>query len=209
MPLNNKFCTVPEALDELQKGKFIIVLDDEHRENEGDLIIPAKNATPENVNFMIKKGGGLICVPLSKDIANKLKLDLMVKDIDNMECTKCKFTFSVDLKKGVTTGISAQDRSKTIKALSSSASKSGDFNKPGHVFPLIAEDEGVLKRPGHTEAAIELMKLGNFTKAASICEILDNKGESASIKALQAFAEKHNLKILDISTLIEFVKKLN
>lgn len=209
MPLHNTFCTVQEALNELQKGKFIIVLDDEHRENEGDLIIPAENATPENINFMIKKGGGLICVPLSKDIANKLELDLMVKDIDNMECTKCKFTLPVDLKEGITTGISAQDRSKTIKALSSPASKPNDFNKPGHVFPLIAEDEGVLKRPGHTEAAIELMKLGDFIKAASICEILDDEGKSASLVTLQSFAEKHDLKILDISTLIEFVKKLN
>ena len=147
------FSKIDEAITDLQRGRFVIVVDDENRENEGDLVISAEKITPLKVNFMIKKAGGLICVPILGERLDELKIPLMVNEPDNTEITKCKFTVSVDSKLDATTGISASDRCATIKALINEKSKPEEFAKPGHVFPLRYEEEGVLKREGH-EAAI-------------------------------------------------------
>ena len=198
--------TIEEAIKDLQRGRFIIVVDDENRENEGDLVISAEKVTPYKVNFMIKKGGGLICVPITGERLDELEIPLMVENLDNTEITKCKFTISVDHKRETTTGISAADRCATIKALIDPESKPDDFARPGHIFPLRYEEEGVLKRNGHTEAAVDLCRLAELYPGAVICEILKEDGETAKLEDLKEFAEKHNLKIISIEDLVLYRK---
>ncbi|MDP2749301.1 MAG: bifunctional 3,4-dihydroxy-2-butanone-4-phosphate synthase/GTP cyclohydrolase II [Nanoarchaeota archaeon] len=195
-------CSVNKAVDELKKGNFIIVVDDADRENEGDLVIVAEKAVPEKINFMIRHARGLICVPLTGQRLDELGISPMIPEQHNTESNRCKFTISVDYKHGTTTGISAFDRAATVSALISDKSKSDDFIKPGHIFPLKYEEGGVLKRAGHTEAAIDLARLANLYPAAVICEIINEDGSMSRMPDLIAFAKKHKLYIISIESLI-------
>lgn len=196
---------INEVVRDLKNGKMIIVVDDEERENEGDIILAAQYVTPQNINFIIKYARGLVCVPLTSDIAKRL--DLYPMDKINTDPYRTNWLISVDAKNGVTTGISASDRSKTIKLLSSPNSKASDFSKPGHVFPLLARDGGVLERAGHTEAAVDLMRIAGLKPVAVICEIMSDDGKMARLGELIRFAHKHNLKITSIEKLIEYRRK--
>lgn len=194
------FSSIEEGLKDLRKGKMVIVVDDEGRENEGDLVIPAEAATQENINFMITHAKGLLCAPVEEEIALKLGLNPMVEhNTDNHETA---FTVSVDYK-DTTTGISAFERAQTIRCLASSQDKL-DFRRPGHVFPLIAKKNGVLDRTGHTEASVDLAKLAGFKGAAAICEIIKDDGTMARRDDLFEFAKKYDLKILTIEDIIKY-----
>lgn len=193
---------IEQAIDEIRSGKMVIVVDDEDRENEGDLVMAAEKVTPETVNFMMKEGRGLICVPLGYEKIKQLALTPMTGEETDM--SRCNFTISVDYKLGTTTGISASDRAKTISALSALGSSGSDFVKPGHVFPLIARKGGVLVRAGHTEAAVDLARMAGLSEAGVICEIIKDDGEMARRDDLKAFANKHELKIITIKDLIAY-----
>jgi len=198
-----KFNSIKEAIKDIKKGKVIIVVDDENRENEGDFVAAAEMVTPEMVNFMATHGRGLICVPLIEDRCEELNLDLMIGK--NTAAYETPFTVSVDLiGNGCTTGISASDRAKTIKALVNSDTKSEELGKPGHIFPLKARKGGVLRRAGHTEAAIDLARLAGFKSAGVIVEILNEDGSMARIPELFKIAAKFNLKFITIKDLIEY-----
>jgi 3,4-dihydroxy 2-butanone 4-phosphate synthase/GTP cyclohydrolase II len=197
MPINR----VKEAIEEIKKGNMIIMIDDEDRENEGDIVYAATFSTPQKVNFCATYAKGLICVALSKEIANRLDLNPMVSKNDSSYETA--FTVSVDAK-SCATGISAHERDETIKLLASCTSKPSDFVRPGHIFPLIAKDGGVLVRTGHTEGSVDICKMSGLTKAAVICEIMKEDGTMARRDDLEIFAKKHNLKIVYISDLVEY-----
>ena len=192
---------IKSAIQDFKKGKFVIVIDDKHRENEADLVLAAEKATPEKINFMIKYARGLICVTMIGKRLDELKLPQMTKI--NTEFHKCKFTVSVDYKHGTTTGISAYDRAKTIKALISKKTKPDDLLRPGHIFPLKYDKRGLSKRGGHTETSIELCRLANLYPAAVICEIIGDNGKMAKMPELKTFAKKHKLKIIRIRDLIQ------
>lgn len=195
--------TIEEAIQEIRDGKVIIVVDDEDRENEGDFLTAARNITPEIVNFMATHGRGLICAPLVEDRCDELGLDLMVKN--NSATYETPFTISVDLiGHGCTTGISASDRSKTIQALIDPKTKPDELGKPGHIFPLRAKKGGVLRRAGHTEAAIDLSRMAGFEPAGVIVEILNEDGTMARLPELIEIAKKFDLKIISIEDLIEY-----
>lgn len=195
--------TIEEAIADIQAGKTIIVVDDEARENEGDFLTAARNATPETINFMIKHGRGLVCAPITLQRARQLQLELMV--VQNTASHETNFTVSVDLLgHGCTTGISASDRSKTVMALINESTVPEDLGRPGHIFPLIAKDGGVLRRSGHTEAAIDLPVLAGFEPAGVICEIIKEDGEMARLPDLLKLAAEHDLKIVSIKDLIEY-----
>lgn len=195
--------TIEEALEDIRRGKVIIVVDDEDRENEGDFVTAARNVTPEVVNFMAKEGRGLICAPLTEARCEELGLDLMVGK--NTVLHQTQFTVSVDLiGKGCTTGISVQDRAKTIQALIDPETKPEELGKPGHIFPLKAREGGVLRRAGHTEAAIDLARLAGFEPAGVLVEILNEDGSMARLPDLMVVAKKHDLKIISIEDLIEY-----
>lgn len=199
-----KFNKVEEALKDIQNGKIIIVVDDKDRENEGDLVMAAEKITPDAISFMITYGRGLVCIPLTSERIASLDLYPMVAD--NTESMKTAFTVSVDAAHsfGITTGISSFDRAKTIEILINQKSKPYDIVKPGHVFPLCANDGGVLKRAGHTEAAVDLARLANLYPAGVICEIIKDDGKMARGNDLFEFARKHNLKIITIADLIKY-----
>lgn len=195
--------TIEEAIEEIKQGKVIIVVDDEDRENEGDFLTAARNVTPEVINFMATHGRGLICAPLVEDRCDELGLDLMVRS--NSATYETPFTVSVDLNgHGCTTGISASDRSKTILALINPETKPDELGKPGHIFPLRAKKEGVLRRAGHTEAAVDLSRLAGFEEAGVIVEILNEDGTMARLPQLMEIAKKFELKIVSIADLIEY-----
>lgn len=195
--------TIEEAIKDIQLGKVVIVVDDEDRENEGDFVTAARNATPEVVNFMANHGRGLVCVPLTEERCKELDLNLMVGN--NTAVYETNFTVSVDLQGyGCTTGISASDRSKTIKALINPNIKPEEFGRPGHIFPLIAKDGGVLRRAGHTEAAVDLARLAGFESAGVLVEILKDDGEMARLPDLIEVAKRFDLKIISIQDLIEY-----
>jgi 3,4-dihydroxy 2-butanone 4-phosphate synthase/GTP cyclohydrolase II len=195
--------TIEEAIEDIKNGKVVIVVDDEDRENEGDFVTAARNVTPEVINFMAKEGRGLICTPLTEERCDELGLDLMVGK--NTVLHQTQFTVSVDLiGKGCTTGISVQDRAKTIQALIDPNTKPEDLGKPGHIFPLKARKGGVLRRAGHTEAAIDLARLAGFEAAGVLVEILNEDGSMARLPDLMIVAAKHNLKIISIEDLIEY-----
>lgn len=195
--------TIEEALEDLKQGKVIIVVDDEDRENEGDFLCTAQSATPEVINFMATHGRGLVCAPLTQDRCKKLGLDLMVGH--NTAIYETNFTVSVDLQgHGCTTGISASDRSKTIQALIDDEINPDELGRPGHIFPLIAKDGGVLVRMGHTEAAVDLARLAGHYPAGCIVEILKEDGEMARLPELLVIAEEHNIKIISIEDLIAY-----
>ncbi len=192
---------VEQAIQDIKEGKMIIMIDDEDRENEGDLVYAATFSTPEKVNFMATHAKGLICVALSKKIADRLELNPMVEK--NNSSYETAFTVSVDAKE-CETGISAFERDKTIQLLASPISKPSDFVKPGHIFPLIAKDGGVLVRTGHTEGSVDLCKLAGLSEAAVICEIMKEDGTMARRDDLEKFAKKYDLQTLYISDLVEY-----
>ncbi|KFC18860.1 3,4-dihydroxy-2-butanone-4-phosphate synthase [Chryseobacterium sp. FH1] len=200
---NFQLNTIEEALEDIKNGKMVIVVDDEDRENEGDLIAAAELTTPEMVNFMATHARGLICMPLTETRCDELELHSMVSNSTDPKETA--FTISVDLLgKGATTGISAGDRAKTIQAIMDSNTKPGDLMRPGHIFPLRAREGGVLKRAGHTEAAVDLTRLAGLKEGGVICEILNEDGSMSRLPQLLEFGKKHDLKVISIEDLIHY-----
>jgi 3,4-dihydroxy 2-butanone 4-phosphate synthase/GTP cyclohydrolase II len=195
--------SIKDAIIDFKKGKFIIVIDDKHRENEADLILAAEKVTPQKINFMIKYARGLVCVPMLGQKLDELNIPLMTQT--NTEFTKSAFTVSVDYKIGTTTGISAFDRAKTIKALIDKNTKPSDLAKPGHVFPLRCDEEGLSKRQGHTEAAIELCKLAKLYPGAVICEIIGENGMMAKMPELIKMSKQYDFKIIRIRELMSYL----
>ena len=201
--MQTKLNTIEEAIADIKAGKVIIVVDDENRENEGDFLTAAENATPEVINFMATYGRGLICAPLTEERCKELNLDLMVGK--NTAAYETNFTVSVDLVgHGCTTGISASDRSKTMLALVDPKTDPAELGRPGHIFPLIAKDGGVIRRAGHTEAAVDLARLAGMKPAGLLVEILKEDGEMARLPDLFKIAEQHQLKIISIEDLIAY-----
>ena len=197
--------TIDEALQDFREGKFVIVVDDEDRENEGDFITAAEMITPEKVNFMLQNGRGVLCAPITISRARELELDHQVQENTSMLGTP--FTVTVDLLEGCTTGVSTHDRAATIRALADPSRKPSDFGRPGHINPLYAQDKGVLRRAGHTEAAIDLARLSGLQPAAALIEILNEDGTMARMPQLQEVAARHGLKIITIKDLIAYRMK--
>lgn len=195
---------IESALRALQRGKIIIVADDEKRENEGDFVMAAEFATPKAINFFLEKGRGVVCVPLMRERAEELNLPPMVPEGENTEVTHCEFTVSVDAKRGTTTGVSAYDRAVTIRALVNPRTRPYDLARPGHVFPLRSYPGGVLYRAGHTEAAVDLMQLAGLKPVAVVCEILEKGGRSARRAQLKSIARRHRMPYLTIAELIAY-----
>src|SRR2546422_8721161 len=198
----NSFDPIEGVIEDLRKGAMVIVVDDADRENEGDLILAAEHATAEAINFMAKFGRGLICVPTTADRLQQLGVERMV--VQNRETFKTDFQVSVDAAKGITTGISAADRARTIQVMSSATAVAEDLVQPGHVFPLRAKPGGVLQRAGHTEAAVDLVKLAGCRPIGVICEIMSDDGSMARLPELIRFAKKHQLGICTIEELIKY-----
>lgn len=195
------FCDITTALRDIQQGKPLIVVDDEDRENEGDIVVAAECITPECINFMATHAKGLICTPVEKSIADRLDFHPMVS---KEEEGVCNFAISVDLREGIETGISTADRAKTILHIIKKESRAEDFIRPGHIFPLRAKEGGVLVRAGHTEASVDLSRLAGFQGAAVICEIMNKDGTMARLPDLREFAKKHDLHIFSIADLISY-----
>lgn len=202
MDKNFKLATIEEALEDFRAGKFVIVVDDEDRENEGDLIMAAEFATPESVNYMLRYGRGVLCTPITIERCNQLKLDRQVSDNTSMLGTP--FTITIDKLEGCTTGVSTHDRAATIRALADPKSRPETFGRPGHINPLYAQDRGVLARAGHTEAAVDLARLSGLQPAACLIEILNEDGTMARMPQLQEFAQKEGLKVITIKDLISY-----
>lgn len=196
------FCTVEEAVEEIKSGKVLIIVDEEDRENEGDFVCASEFATPEIINFMARHGRGMICAAMDGKLLDDLGLQLMVDSNTALHGTQ--FTVTVDAIEGVTTGISARDRALTIQKLVDPKSKASDFAKPGHIFPLRAFDGGVLRRTGHTEAVVDLCKLGGLRESGVLCEILNDDGTMARLSDLESIAQKFDLKILTVTDLIKY-----
>jgi len=196
---------IEEAIDAIKAGEIIIVVDDEERENEGDFVMAAEKARPEDINFMTKEGRGLVCTPMESERLTELELDSMVGDNTSHHGTQ--FTVSVDAKEGISTGISAYDRAKTISILVDESREPEDLVRPGHIFPLRAEQGGVLHRAGHTEAAVDLARLADLYPAAVLCEIMDEDGTMARRDTLFKIADKFDIKIITIKDLIEYRRK--
>lgn len=202
---NEVFLSVEDAANEVKNGKMVIIVDDESRENEGDLVMAAEKVTPESINFMIKYGRGLICVPMEENDLQRLNIPLMTAE--NTDRLRTQFTVSVDAKKNTTTGISAYDRAQTIKVLAGPNSKPSDLQRPGHIFPLKIQPGGVLKRAGHTEAAGDLAKIAGMRPVGVICEIIKDDGSMARLDDLIEFAQTYNLGIITIQDLIHYRQK--
>jgi len=197
------FSKIEEAINDIKRGKFVIVVDDENRENEGDLVLAAEKATADRINYMIKNAHGLVCMPIIRERLNKLGIPAMV---DHNEINRCMFSISVDYRNGTTTGISPADRAATVKALIDDNIKSEDFALPGHMFPIMYKEGGVLVRQGHTEASVDLAKLAGLYPAAVICEVINDDGSMAKLPDLIEFSKKHNdMKIITIKDLIDYV----
>ena len=200
-----KFNSIDSALEEIKNGRCIIVVDNEDRENEGDLVSASELITPDMVNFMAKEGRGLICVTIDSKKARSLNLEPMERK--NSSLYETNFTISVDASKNTTTGISAFDRFETIRVIIDEKSKESDLARPGHIFPIVGKDGGVLRRAGHTEASMDLARLAGLKPSGVICEILADDGTMARGKTLFEFAKKHNLKIISIADLIRYIRK--
>jgi len=198
----SSFDSIESVISDIRRGKIVIVVDDEDRENEGDLILAAEHATPNKINFLAKHGRGLICVPTTEDRLRQLGIERMVPR--NQESFQTDFQVSVDAAKGITTGISTKDRSQTIKTLANTTALPEDLVQPGHVFPLRARTGGVLQRAGHTEAAVDLARLAGCRPIGVICEIMNDSGTMARLPQLKRFAKKHKLKICSIEELIKY-----
>jgi 3,4-dihydroxy 2-butanone 4-phosphate synthase/GTP cyclohydrolase II len=201
---NYKFNTIEEAIEDIRKGKMIVVVDDEDRENEGDLVIAAEKVTPHIINFMVKNGGGLICLPLTRERLEELHIERMVAK--NTDPNKTAFTVSVDAAE-CTTGISAHERALTVKKVLDPKATATDFTRPGHIFPIEYREGGVLVRAGHTEASIDLSKLAGLYPAGVICEIMNEDGTMARVPELMKYVKKHNLKFITIADLIIYRRK--
>ncbi|MCK9219654.1 MAG: bifunctional 3,4-dihydroxy-2-butanone-4-phosphate synthase/GTP cyclohydrolase II [Bacteroidales bacterium] len=199
-----KFNTIEEAIEDVRKGKMIVVVDDEDRENEGDLVVAAEKATPAIINFMAKHGGGLVCLPIVRDRLEELNIDRMV--LNNTDPRRTAFTVSVDAI-GCTTGISAYERCLTIKRLIDNQSKARDFTRPGHIFPIEYKEGGVLIRAGHTEASVDLAKMAGLYPAGVLCEIMNEDGTMARVPELMEYVKIHKLKIITIAALIDYRRK--
>lgn len=199
------FSKIEEAINDMKRGRFVIVVDDEGRENEGDLVLAAEKASASKINFMITHAKGLVCMPMVGERLDQLNIPPMVSHND---INRCKFAVSVDHKTETTTGISPADRAATIKALIDQNSKPQDFLRPGHLFPLRYHEGGVVVRQGHTEASVDLARLAGFYPAAIICEIINDDGTMAKLPDLIRFSEKHSgMKIINIKDLVAYVKK--
>ncbi len=199
--------TIEEALQDLREGKFIILVDDEDRENEGDLIIAAEKVTPEAINFMATYGRGLICMPMTGDRLDDLRIPIMVQDAENTSNLGTAFTISVEAKRGTTTGISAYDRAATVLALIDPETKPLDVARPGHLFPLRSREGGVLVRAGQTEGMVDLARLAGLYPAGAICEIMSKNGMMARLPELEEFSIEHDIKIVTVAQLIEYRRK--
>ena len=195
------FCSVEEALDILRAGHMLLVVDDENRENEGDLVAIGESVTPDIINFMATHGRGLICVPMAEERLHQLGLGRMVP-LDERDRYRTAFTVSVDAREGISTGISAFDRAHTVRLLADEKATAADFIRPGHMFPLQAVPGGVLRRTGHTEASVDLAKLAGKKPIAVICEVMNDNGEMARLPDLQVFAQRHHLRILTVASLV-------
>ena len=202
MPCNEYLSTIDDIIEDARNGRMFILVDDEERENEGDLVIPAQMATPDAINFMATNGRGLICLALTQNRINQLNLRPMSQT--NTSRHETAFTASIEAKEGVTTGISASDRARTIAVAIDATKGPGDIGSPGHVFPLASRDGGVLVRAGHTEASVDLARLSGLTPAGVICEIMNDDGTMARMPDLVTFAQKHGLKIATIADLIAY-----
>ncbi len=198
MPL----CTIEEALEEFKAGRFLIIVDDESRENEGDVVMAAEKVTPEAINFMARFARGLICMPMMGQRLDELGIPMMVRE--NTERMHTAFSVSVDYKRGTATGISAHDRAATVRALLDPNSRGADFARPGHLFPLRYQEGGVLVRAGHTEATVDLAKLAGLQPASVLCEVMNEDGTMARMPQLEEFAKKHGIKILSIEQIIAY-----
>ena len=198
----NKFSKISSIIQDAKKGKMFILVDDKNRENEGDLIIPGSKCNSKNINFMAKHGRGLICLALTKKQIDNLKLPLMSPN--NKSRMQTAFTISIEAKKGITTGISAQDRAKTIKTAINPKVRKKDIVSPGHVFPLVAKTGGVLERAGHTEASVDISKLSNLNPSSVICEVMNEDGRMARLNDLYKFSKKHKIKLASIEDLISY-----
>ncbi|MBI4383090.1 MAG: bifunctional 3,4-dihydroxy-2-butanone-4-phosphate synthase/GTP cyclohydrolase II [Nitrospinae bacterium] len=196
------FCSIDEALEEVRQGRLIVIVDDEDRENEGDLMIASEKVTPEAVNFMARFGRGLICLTLTEERTQELDLDMMVRD--NQSRYNTPFTVSIDAKEGISTGISAADRAHTIKLAIDPKTTPGDLVRPGHVFPLRARRGGVLVRTGHSEGSVDMARLAGLYPSGVICEIMNDDGAMARVPQLKKFAQKHGLKMITIKDLVEY-----
>ena len=199
---NNKFSKISSIIKDAKKGKMFILVDDKNRENEGDLVIPGSKCNSKSINFMAKHGRGLICLALTKKQIDNLNLPLMSPN--NKSRMQTAFTISIEANKGITTGISAQDRAKTIKTAINPKVKKKDIVSPGHVFPLVARNGGVLERAGHTEASVDISKLSNLNASSVICEVINEDGRMARLNDLYKFSKKHKIKLASIEDLISY-----
>jgi 3,4-dihydroxy 2-butanone 4-phosphate synthase/GTP cyclohydrolase II len=199
------FSTIEEAIEAIRQGEFVIIVDDEDRENEGDLVLAAEHVTPERINFMAKYARGLICLAMTPERLDELDLDLMVSR--NTSKHETNFTVSVDARDGVTTGISAYDRARTIRVMIDPQTAPADLVQPGHIFPLRAKTGGVLRRAGHTEASVDLTRLAGLSPAAVICEIMNEDGTMARVSDLVMFARTHHLLMISIEQLISYRRR--
>ena len=204
--MNDQLSTIEAAIEDFREGKFVIVVDDEDRENEGDLICAAEKITPEMVNFMLKYARGVLCAPIT--ISRSKELELPRQVIENTSMLGTPFTVTVDKLEGCTTGVSTYDRAATIRALADPSSTPQTFGRPGHINPLYAQDNGVLRRSGHTEAAIDLCKLAGLYPAGALMEIMNDDGSMARLPELQVFAREHGLRIITIKDLIAYRLRL-
>jgi 3,4-dihydroxy 2-butanone 4-phosphate synthase/GTP cyclohydrolase II len=198
------FNSIPELIEEIRQGRMVILVDDENRENEGDLVLAADHVTAEAINFMAKEARGLICLPMTAGQIARLQIPQMVPEDLNHSSNKTAFTVSIEAAHGVTTGISAADRAHTVRVASNPLSQASDVHMPGHIFPIRAQEGGVLKRAGHTEGSVDLARLAGLNPAAVICEVVNDDGTMARVPDLKAFARKFNLKIGTIVDLIQF-----
>jgi 3,4-dihydroxy 2-butanone 4-phosphate synthase/GTP cyclohydrolase II len=198
------FNTIPEIIDDIRAGKMVILVDDEDRENEGDLILAADHVTTQAINFMITEARGLVCLTVTSQQVERLQLPLMVRDDMNFAPNKTAFTVSIEASEGISTGISAADRAHTVKVAANPHAKPSDIHMPGHIFPIRAQQGGVLKRAGHTEASVDLARLAGLNPAAVICEVMNPDGSMARVGDLKEFAKKHNMKIGTIVDLIAY-----
>ncbi len=198
------FSTIPEAIDDIRAGRMVVVVDDEDRENEGDLTIAAEKVTPDVINFMARHGRGLICLPMTGERLDELRIPLMVRDEQNSARFGTAFCVPIEAKQGTTTGISAGDRARTVLAAIDPATKAADLARPGHMFPLRADPGGVLQRSGQTEAAVDLARLAGLYPAGVICEIMNEDGTMARVPSLEGFCRDHGLKMVTVKDLIRY-----
>src|SRR4051794_3815743 len=198
------FAAIPDAVAAISRGEIVVVVDDEDRENEGDLIMAAEAATPETIAFFVRHTSGVICTPLTGDRLDELDIPLMGRDSTNTEAQRTAFTYTVDYRHGTSTGISASDRAATIQSLISPATRPGDLARPGHIFPLRYADGGVLKRAGHTEAAVDLARMAGLYPAGVLCEIVNDDGTMARVPDLIEFCKEHSLLLISIAELIRY-----